>query len=111
MKIVIPVVLLIAGCATNSGVLKLGPDTYTITTQNSPARGGTSGATRSALVAANKHCASLGKEILVTNTTSRTTNIHGAGEAAITFQCLDKDDPGLQRPSYKKPADVVIENK
>jgi hypothetical protein len=82
--------VLFAGCAQSSGVLKVGPDTYTVSAAAAPARGGSSEARKIALTEANQHCAEMGKEILVTNVGTATINAYGAGTAEVTFRCLDK---------------------
>jgi len=101
---------LCAGCAQSSGVLKMGPDTYSISAAAAPARGGPSEARKIALTGANQHCANLGREILVTNVGTATTNIYGAGTAEVTFRCLAKGDPELQRPQYRRSPDAIIED-
>ena len=101
----------IVSCASSSGVMKLGPDTFTASAANSPARGGMPGARHTVILQANDYCTAMGKEILVTNETTARTNDAGAGSANITFQCLSRDDPALQRPQYEKPADTVIEDR
>ncbi len=103
--------ILLTACAQSSGVLKMGPDTYSVSAAAAPARGGYSEARKLALVEANQYCAQVGKEILVTNIGTATTNVYGAGSADITFRCLSKGDPELQRPDYKKAPDTVIEDR
>jgi hypothetical protein len=45
MRLVLVLFLvMLCGCAQSSGVLKLGPDTYTVQVHAAPARGGESGA-------------------------------------------------------------------
>jgi hypothetical protein len=105
------VAALFVGCTQSSGVLKLGPDTYTTSAAAAPAAGGSSEARRIALTQANEHCGQLGKEILVTNIGTATTNLHGAGEAEVTFRCLTKGDPDLQRPEFRQVPDVTIEDR
>lgn len=80
--------LLLAGCAQSSGVLKMSADTFTISAAAAPARGGSSEARKIALAEANQHCAQMGKEILVTNIGTATTNVYGAGSAEVTFRCV-----------------------
>lgn len=110
-KLILPL-LLLTGCATSTGVMKMGRDTYTITTSAAPARGGVSGARSSAYKEATEHCSAMNKEVLVKNDNGLVTNGYGAGSAQLTFRCLDADDPEMtQRPDYKKPADIVIENR
>ena len=103
--------IFLTACAQSSGVLKMGPDTYSVSAAAAPARGGYSEARKLALADANQFCAQMGKEILVTNVGTATTNVYGAGSADITFRCLSKGDPELQRPEYRKAPDTVIEDR
>ena len=105
-------VIILAGCTASPGVLKLGPDTYTTWAEVGGMRGGPSGARTKALTEANKYCAQLGKEILVTNIGTAITNYEwGNGTAEITFRCLAQGDPQLQRPESRKTPDVTIEDR
>jgi len=103
--------LAIGGCAMSSGVQKLGPDTYSVSASAAPVRGGYSEARRIALEDANKYCSHIGREIVVTNVDTATTNVHGAGSADITFRCLLPGDPQLRRPEYRRAPDTVIEDR
>jgi hypothetical protein len=110
--ILILVLLLLTGCpiTKSSGVLQLGPDTYTVSTMAVPGAGGSTEARRMALTEANAHCASINRQILVTNMGS--SSPYGApGKAEITFRCLAKDDPSLQRPVFQQAPDVTIEDR
>lgn len=103
--------VLLSACAQSSGVLKLGPDTYTVSVHAAPARGGESGARNLALSEANVHCQSQGREIFVTNLGSgRSTHLPG-GTVEVTFRCLEKGDPELQRPTFRKAPDITIEDR
>lgn len=102
---------LLSACAQSSGVLKMGPDTYSVSVHAAPVRGGESGARNLALSEANARCAGEGKEIIVTNISSgRSTHLPG-GTVDVTFQCLSKGDPDLQRPSYRSAPSAVIEDR
>jgi len=59
--------LLASGCAWQSAALKIGEDTYQVSANASPARGGITGAREMALTNANAKCYSLGKKINVTD--------------------------------------------
>lgn len=104
------VIAALTGCAMSNSVQKLGPDTYSVTAAASPIRGGSAAAEGMALEDANKHCADMGKEILVTNTSSRNLNAVGAGSASVTFRCLAKGDRDLHRPNYQAAPKVIIED-
>jgi hypothetical protein len=64
-----------------------------------------------ALSTANEYCANMGKEILVKNEANERLNYAGRASEDLTFQCLRKDDPQLQRPRYEKVPDTVIEER
>lgn len=101
--------LAVAGCASSSGVLKLGPDTYSVSAVAPPGEGGRTGAQRIALTEANQHCAQQSREILVTNMAGSSDPM-GRGGFQVTFRCLSKGDPELMRPDFQRPADVRIED-
>jgi hypothetical protein len=78
---------LLTGCATSSGVLKMGPDTYTVSVGASPARGGVIGAKKMAYEEASKECMKTNKEMLIKNEESeRTTR---AAQSWLIVQAID----------------------
>lgn len=113
MKPMVALVILAtqAGCAKSSGVLKMGPDTYSVSVHAAPARGGESGARKIALTEANAKCVAEGKEILVTSVSSGRSSHFPGGTVEVTFQCLSKGDPDLQRPRYRAVPTTVIEDR
>lgn len=99
---------LLIGCAASTGVMKMGPDTYSVTVTAAPAAGGIVGAKQRAFTQASDYCTAQAKEILVTN-----TNIQGQGNvgtADVTFRCLAAGDPGLQRPDYQPTPSAIIQD-
>jgi len=101
-------VLSISGCGSTGDVMKLGPDTYTVSASKHYTSGGAAAKTN-ALQAAIKYCEDLSKEVLVTNTQDGFDVPFYT--YSVTFNCLDKKDPQLKRPSYKRSPDILIENK
>jgi S1-C subfamily serine protease len=88
------------GC-TDSGPIKTGPDSYTISIR--VPFGGPASASGNALKEANVFCESNGKEILVDHVQSSECALHGGcGEAQIFFYCLASGDPQLQRPKFRR---------
>lgn len=88
----------------STGVMQLGPDTYTVSADDL----NESTAKQAALRQAQQRCSGLNREILVTNMKL------SRGDRAlfdVTFRCLEKSDPELARPNYRKEPDVVIEDK
>lgn len=96
------VVTMLSGCATSSGVNKLGPDTYTVSTSASLARGGISGAKGLAFAEAEKKCAELGREIFVVNFTTSPSHFSYGGNAEIIFNCVERKVRAVNTtaPSY-----------
>ncbi len=87
MKLTLLMSLCLSGCAWQSEALQIDADTYRVSANASPARGGETGAQEMALRAANTKCRSMGKVIHVTDT--QVTHAFPAnGVATVTFQCL-----------------------
>lgn len=104
-------IALLAGCVQSSGVLKMGPDTYSVSVHAAPARGGIPGAQRLAMNEANQACMSQGREILVQNISSGPSRHYPGGTVDVTFQCLARNDPSLYRPTYRSVPNVLIESR
>lgn len=79
---------LLTGCTTSSGVLKSGPETFTVNTSASPGAGGTSTAKKSAYVAANQECAKQNKSInVVDERVSAPSWTDGMHTVDLVFKC------------------------
>ena len=98
-------VLILVGCAQSSGILKTGPDTFTVSVDVHPARGGEPEARKRALTEANKYCSGLKKEILVSKIASSQSIHTSGGIVGINFACLNPGDPALKNP---QPIQVEI---
>ena len=96
------VTFVLYGCA-NSGPQSIGRDSY-IESVRVPFSGQT-GAKSEALKSANLHCASQGKQMLLTNISSGECAWHGGcGEAQVIYMCLNQDDPQYQTPQMRRDA-------
>lgn len=102
--IVLLLVASLAGCGaaadllpSEGAVLRVGPDTFSVTASDSEI----TVATRVAQVKAENYCASLGQKMFATRITddTRLERIGRPSVATIIFQCLTKDqfDQALQR--------------
>ena len=103
-------VVLLTGCGSTGTVMKLGPDTYTV----SASKHYTSGAAvaqQNAFESANNYCTALEKEVLVKNMANSSEGQGTFYTHTVTFQCLSKNDPDLSRPTYRTVPNVVIENR
>jgi hypothetical protein len=104
---------LLCGCSSSSGVLKIGPDTYTISTSASPAKGGVPAAKRIAYQEATAECVTRGNlELYVLSEKSTSpTWTEGMANVEVNFRCLPKNDPEFQRQNLKSTPDQVIERR
>lgn len=93
---VLPIV--VGGCASSTGVLPAGPDTYTITESFAPVRGGATEAKRSAVTKANDFCAEKGRVFVPSIMREAVaTAQHGNLGYLVTFQCLPPNSPNVAR--------------
>jgi hypothetical protein len=93
-------VTLFDGCV-HSGVVKVGPDTYMVAISDwAVTSGGYEKA--KAIGEGSKYCASIGREILVIDTTQNDMSFGRQAAAEVRFRCLLKGDPELTRPPAGK---------
>lgn len=103
--------IVLAGCASNSGVVPIGPDTYMVSRQAATGFSGTGTLKAEAFQEANQYCLQQSKFVRVVNT-SESTPPYLAGNfprAEVQFMCLTKSDPELTRPKMQKSPDTVIQ--
>ena len=115
MKIIITLVaaLALTGCATASGVVKTGPDTFTISTSASPGKGGIPAAKRIAYQEAGEECARRGglEVFALSEKTASPTWTEGMASMELNFRCLRSDDPEFQRERLQSSPDRIIESR
>lgn len=87
--VVLVSVLTFVGCASNSGVLQVAPDTYRIATRATWELGGRAGALQMALSEANTHCQKMGKVPNVLQSSDSYGHFEG-GRVDMTFNCISK---------------------
>lgn len=90
MKLLICIVsaLTLTACATSSGVLKTGPDSFSITTAASHGAGGIPAARQSAYEQGSAACKAQGLELLtVKEDTKPTTWSDGMARVSLDFKC------------------------
>ena len=110
VTIYIAITVILSSCASSSGVLTMGPDTYSISTSASPGRGGIPEAIRMAYQEAGTECTRQGREILILKEKSSSpTWTEGMANATVQFRCLLSNDPELKRPKSKENPDTAIE--
>jgi hypothetical protein len=108
---------ILGACATNSGVVPLGPDTYLISHQGSGFWVMPTSLRNEALAEANQYCTNNKKMFKVVRTEMLPQIPFGQSGgprfpvAEIHFMCLDTNDPELTRPKMQRDPDIIIENR
>ena len=112
MRFIIPLIPLaiLAGCASNTGIVPIGEDTYMVSRQAATGFSGSGSLKAEAFQEANQYCLSMGKKLQVVNTHEATPPfiLGNFPKAEVQFMCLDKKDAELGRPKLRKEADTII---
>jgi hypothetical protein len=103
--------MLLVGCASNSGVVPIGPDTFMVSRQAATGFSGSGTLKAEAFQEANQYCISQKKKLQVVNTSEAQPPyvLGNFPKAEVQFMCLDATDSELVRPKLRKDADTVIE--
>jgi len=102
-------VMAVSACSSTGSVLTLGPDTYRVSASQHNLTGGAPAAEERALQTAQAYCTNMGKQVLVTNTSSDFDRPLYTFSA--NFRCLAQGDADLQRPTYRSAPNLVIESR
>lgn len=102
----VSVMMFVGGCASSTGVLPLGKDTYTITTDAHFTRGGAGAAKSRAIVEANEYCSSLGLNFVFLNSSGGSYGEYLNHD--LTFRCVPEGDAEDVRPDIETTPDVII---
>ena len=80
--------VILAGCASTSGVFKSGPDSFTVTSTASPGAGGSAKAKESAYAQASQECAKHGATVeVITEKASAPSWTDGMHTVDLSFKC------------------------
>ncbi len=103
--------ILLVGCASNSGVIPIGPDTFMVSRQAATGFSGSGNLKAEAFQEANQYCLGQKKKLQVVNTVEAQPPyvLGNFPKAEVQFMCLDANDSELVRPKLRKEADTVIE--
>ena len=108
----ITAVLMIAGCAGQSGVVPIGQDTFMASKQGWISTQSDSALKADVFREASAYCASKGKQLMPVSTNSRPGVIgRSYPEVEVQFRCLNENDPELRRPTLEPVPNVRIESK
>jgi hypothetical protein len=102
-----------AGCASSTGVLPAGPDTYTISETFAPIRGGGVEAERVALTKASAFCAEKGRQFVPNNMGQggNLSNPYGPTGYNVTFRCLLPSDPAVANYHLGQAPNIIVEQR
>lgn len=103
--------LLVSACASHTGIVPMGKDTYMIAKQQATGFPGLGNMKAEIIGEGSRHCAGMGKEfqIVTTNETQPPYVLGNYPRSEIQFMCLSPGDSELQRPKMQKTPDTVIE--
>jgi hypothetical protein len=105
-------ILILTACASSSGVVPIGKDTYMISRTQKGFSGSSGKVKAEAFKEANQFCESQGKKLQIVSTSQKDMVLFTSDPSAeIQFMCLDAQDPELKRPKLEKEPDTVIEIK
>jgi hypothetical protein len=102
---------LLSACASHTGIVSTGPDTYLLAKQAATGFPGLGNLKAEIIAEGSAHCRTAGKEfMLVRSSESAPPYVMGNyPRAEIEFQCLRAGDPGLQRPRMEPVPNTVIQ--
>jgi hypothetical protein len=103
----------VGGCASSTGILPAGPDTYTLSEKVAPIRGGADEAERIALPKANEFCAQQGRQFVPSNMgqSGNFANPYGLTTYAVTFKCLPPNDPAIAKYQLQPAPNIIVEQR
>ena len=107
---IVIIATIISGCASNSGVIPIGQDTYMVSRQAATGFSGLGTLKADAFAEAKVYCNKQGKLLQVVNTNeSQPPYVFGNfPKAEVQFMCLAENDPELNRPKLRKDAGVAL---
>ncbi|WP_206668767.1 hypothetical protein [Lacisediminimonas profundi] len=109
--LILPLVLW--GCASHTGVVSMGQDTFMIAKQQATGFPGPGNMKGEIIAEGSAHCSSQGKSFRILNMQeSQPPYILGNyPRSEIQFMCIPKDDPDHQRPKLVQSPNGIIEQK
>jgi hypothetical protein len=104
-------VILMGGCASHTGVVPMGKDTFMIAKQQATGFPGLGNMKAEIIGEGSMYCSNQGKEfqIVSTHETQPPYILGNYPRSEIQFMCIARGDPEHQRPKLVKTPDTVIE--
>ena len=112
MRIYISTILaiLVTACASHTGIVPMGKDTYMIAKQQATGFPGLGSMKGEIITQGNAYCKGMNKEFQLVNTqeTQPPYVLGNYPRSEITFMCITSNDTEFQRPKLQKTPDTVI---
>lgn len=107
----VALVLMLSGCASHTGVVPMGKDTYLIAKQQATGFPGLGNMKAEIIIEGSAFCRGMSKEFQLVNTneTQPPYILGNYPRSEITFMCIAGNDPEHQRPKLQKTPDTVIQ--
>lgn len=113
MRFLLPISVTVAliGCASHTGVIPMGKDTFLIAKQQATGFPGLGNLKAEIISEGSAYCRGLNKEFQLINTTETQPPyvLGNYPRSEITFMCIAANDPEHQRPRLQKTPDTVIQ--
>ena len=103
--------LVLISCASHTGIVSIGKDTYMIAKQQATGFPGLGNMKAEIITEGNSYCQGQSKEfqIVSTNETKPPYILGNYPRSEITFMCISSVDPALQRPILQESPSTIIE--
>lgn len=110
-RIAVVCMIVLAGCAANTGVIPIGQETFMVARQAATGFSGAGTLKAEAFQEANQYCAGKNKAMQVVRTDEAQPPfiLGNFPRAEVQFMCLDANDPELARPKLRKDTDTIVE--
>ena len=104
-------VVILSGCASNSGIISVGKDTYMVSRQAATGFSGSGTLKADAIEEAAEFCMERDKLLQIISTWEAEPPFIMANfpKAEVQFMCLDEGDRELVRPSLDQQANSILE--
>jgi hypothetical protein len=103
-------VVLLTSCATTS-IAPYGKDSYIVSVEDMWGAQSSGKLQVKAAKEASEYCAKQGKVMRVRNTRGEGIQLWTGTSSNLIFSCIDENDPENTRPTLRKEADIIIEDR
>ncbi len=99
-RLILAPVFMLTACASNTGIVPIGQDTYMVSRQAATGFSGSGSLKAEAFQEANAYCMGQGKSLQVVNAVEAQPPfvLGNYPKAEVQFTCLKADDKGMSRP-------------